>query len=398
MASPTFPQFPRLPQELRNLIWKAALPGPRVINLRFSPAPNLDLDQFHLLSRCRDCPRRDGNEDEPSADESDGYQRFDYWEGDYDHAHDSKVTFQTQLERYGFRSSRKPKPLPPQRGAAISGPRNREQYFISNPTPMPILLQVCRESSAYIQSQGWIRALGTPISPAIYINFAIDTLYLSLFPPLRQDFRASYGGYRIPLSYFASQDLLRVRHVAFLWDDSDSTDCKKVAHIDYAIELLRQFGTLETYIWMVRDRDTNSPNFAIKRLGSPIEDPGPSKYPLAGNRMIGLQGQGPVLFPVTSYTTEGLVKMIWERFHVGREFDVRMSMAARRIPRDVWVGAVIDLDKARARPNSLTLCCELCGEDRRGCKCGWYRRYGTPPPPPPYVKVSGVWQRSRTFG
>jgi hypothetical protein len=39
--------------------------------------------------------------------------------GDYNHAHDETVTFQSQLEEYGFTSSRKPTPLLPQRGAPI---------------------------------------------------------------------------------------------------------------------------------------------------------------------------------------------------------------------------------------------------------------------------------------
>jgi hypothetical protein len=42
MASETFPQFPRLPVELRQIIWKAALPPQRILEFEFIDAEDLE--------------------------------------------------------------------------------------------------------------------------------------------------------------------------------------------------------------------------------------------------------------------------------------------------------------------------------------------------------------------
>jgi hypothetical protein len=237
---------------------------------------------------------------------------------------------------------------------------------------MPALLQVCQESSEYVQSQGWVRSLATPINPAICINFEIDTLYLSVWPP-GANWR---NGYDTPLSYFAYHDLLRVQHAAFLWDDSGSPDFwQKIAYIRHTIEPLRHFQSLESCVWVVRDREANCQNFTIKELGWRVEDPGPSKHPLEEYSIGWLARRMLVPVPQGSYTNSGLVKMVWERLHVARSSDMSRGISPRHIPKNVSLGAVIDLDKASL---DAPIACERCTEFREQCKCVRPRNSGPP--------------------
>jgi hypothetical protein len=79
------------------------------------------------------------------------------------HSHDTHTTLQTQLEEYGFTSS-KTRPVLP------SG----TPFTISFPRQIPSMLHTCRESAEYMRFQGRIRILATPISPPICVNPAVD--------------------------------------------------------------------------------------------------------------------------------------------------------------------------------------------------------------------------------
>jgi hypothetical protein len=238
MLFDNFHQFSQFSIDIRLLIWQEALPGPRVVTVEFVPI----------------------------YDERDYLQSIGYY-GCFGYY---RTPVQTQLEQYGFTSSRPQPPLPPRNGVPISGALNRQQWNVTSPTKIPSLRYVCRESASLMQSQGWVFALQTVKSAPVYINFALDTLYI--WDGTGNDdmwyWEDNAEQQHSPLSWFSPRDLQLVRKVAFYWRptylDMDSSRLP--------LRSLQFFNTLDSCSRVIHDVENSYQNFSLQILGEEIMD------------------------------------------------------------------------------------------------------------------------------
>ncbi|CZR54631.1 uncharacterized protein PAC_04515 [Phialocephala subalpina] len=215
----SFHLFSKLPSELRNEIWVAALPQPRLVQIQEEEAtPDFDEedDDDDMTSDNEDFFDSDYGVDRTKNEniielakknmaslgadalndpaktcadllaEITGYktdrmlQRFRYiwserrpWDRN-----------QKQLEDYGFTTVRTKPSIPPLLLLEVGGlealhDATRESYFWSR-TPIPALLHTCRESRHAMQLCGYELAFAAEKSePRIWFNFKHDVLYLT---------------------------------------------------------------------------------------------------------------------------------------------------------------------------------------------------------------------------
>lgn len=306
----TFPKFSSLPLELRDLVWKYALPEPRLVYISFTEVKDEGPEDREQEDEEVDGV---GTEDVNMSDGEAAVDELEYIHGwrinkNAGYGYDARITFQTQLEDYGFLSSRRRDALPPQRGATIFTANNRAQFSISSPTPTPALIHTCRESAAFVKNQGWVRALGTPVSQPIWINFQLDILYLGLHIPYDEE------KFREGVSYFHASDLLRIKHLALPWL-SDDYFPYGVMYWRRAAILIPNFLRLESCTYVVYDHESNRRDMSLKLLGKPVPDP---KTTIDLDASWNDWG---IYFRMRESTYEGIVERIFEALHMLKKHD-----------------------------------------------------------------------------
>jgi hypothetical protein len=151
----TFTPFPRLPKEVRLMIWHFALPGPRIVPLLLRPTKLCPHIWYRIRSdvpigTCAfgaDFPCTGSFDDRPSLLSDDEVKVFDH------------------LQQHFRRFQPGPTYHPPYQG------------FRSH-CPQPALLSVCRESFE-VASKLYSRHFSNAGSyPETYFNFAIDTVHI----------------------------------------------------------------------------------------------------------------------------------------------------------------------------------------------------------------------------
>jgi hypothetical protein len=121
-----FAVFPKLPKELKLMIWKKALPGPRVVELEYHQNDN-DGDGDG-----------DGDDDGDDDDDDDDDGNDDDNDGEF-----------------------------------------IMQGHFTSPCPIPVILSVCQESRTEAQNQYELSFPSIGSGPKVYFNPSIDTLVLS---------------------------------------------------------------------------------------------------------------------------------------------------------------------------------------------------------------------------
>jgi hypothetical protein len=173
----SFPQFSDLPIEVRLMIWKEALPGPRIVYLEPQTKPN------YTYYPVRSDVATDDYDEE-------GYSRFfdPEWEIDIETAR--------QLRN---------------EGDIVNNFSNYYRAFKTR-APPPVLLYVCRESFR-VTCKYYERVFGTKSAfPDVWFNFEIDTLFLdwgwTLWPPELHYYE----------EWFVKAELERVKYLALFID------------------------------------------------------------------------------------------------------------------------------------------------------------------------------------
>ena len=154
---------------------------------------------------------------------------------------------------------------------------------------------------------------------------------------------------------------------------------RDIAAIRWSLQPLRVFHSLESYPWVVRDREPNRQKLAIKTLGPEVEDPGPTESPRPEYNIDTLGNNYPTFLLGDPFTNDGLTKMIFERLRVFRERDVENSTRITPIPRTVKLGAVMNSETEKWDAAGLD-CKQSCVLGLCGCP--------PPPPPPPTLRPS----------
>jgi hypothetical protein len=188
----SFPKFNSLPPEIRNMIWEAALPGPRIIHVETRDR------QFYSCFRVRS---------DIAVDALDANQYPAFFNDDCEARDPDRLAF----ERVTFHSSRR---------------RLEDRYRFATRAPPPVLLYVCHESFE-IASKHHSRVFGTAYSPPeVYFNFKKDTLYL--------DWSLSWPRNSYKLTDFSWVELAAVRYLAIECDQS----CAEFLNVENREELM----------------------------------------------------------------------------------------------------------------------------------------------------------------
>jgi hypothetical protein len=187
----SFPKFNSLPPEIRNLIWEAALPGPRLIHIEAS------YRAFYSCYRVRSDVAVD-------ALNVDGFPAF------FDHD-------------YGYR--------------ADDLREMQDDPHFTTRAPPPVLLYVCRESFE-VASKHHPRVFGTAYSPPkVSFNFMTDTLYLDWDLPW-------FGGVFQPKD-FSWVELAKVRYLTIECNESCARNFNFDSKEEFLAMVLSYFPNLE---------------------------------------------------------------------------------------------------------------------------------------------------------
>ncbi|KXJ92556.1 hypothetical protein Micbo1qcDRAFT_202774 [Microdochium bolleyi] len=213
MAVTTFHPFPRLPPELRQMIYAASI-QPRVVHVQ-----ERHECRASFLERFRTSVL-------PATFQlDDGIGFFaPVWPFTMD-AEMESTTVQTTLDMYGFRTTRtleRPEPIDETApevtlGWLLDKPHiawefMRESSLLSR-APIPVLLHVCRETRAALRTLGYHLAFATRSSEGMtWFHYDFDTLYLK---PTAPGSRPSVmSGHSWDIGQFMPEDLLRVKRLA----------------------------------------------------------------------------------------------------------------------------------------------------------------------------------------
>jgi hypothetical protein len=187
-AGPRFTLFQHLPKELRLLIWRAALPGPRVVHIRQRPLDET-IEEWEMMTG-KEWPEMMGALTDPRSDENietgdeDGYSNDGRSESSPPGAlHNNSIIQNNPLlaneveqNRNGIRA---------EMGEAINayqndleGYKDAQMIGIYSESCAPNILYVCREARDVVLESYTPAFRCTGSFPQTYFDFSIDTLYL----------------------------------------------------------------------------------------------------------------------------------------------------------------------------------------------------------------------------
>lgn len=208
--------------------------------------------------------------------------------------------------------------------------KNRTQFSICSPTPTPALLHACKESFAFMESQGWVHALGSPISRHVCINFRLDTLYLKSSAEYYNDV------FRDVLNYFDRTDLRRVEKLALPWSDSYWIYATAL-YLSAAAVSAQDCKGIKSCACVVYDAESDRRNMRLEFLGKPIRVPELAAYSVAELDALG------VIYglPDGELSYSGIVKRLYKTLHYIREEELISGRPDWKIP-DVRLGIMVN--------------------------------------------------------
>ncbi|KUJ12923.1 uncharacterized protein LY89DRAFT_785476 [Mollisia scopiformis] len=262
MAATKFELFPKLPGELRNEIWVAALPQPRLVRIEeqiteeFEDA-NYD-DVIQVAEKRLAALGKSAFHDPPKScaiilseilgcEYEQLHQRFRHIWNNMSPYSWRFMRAQTQLEDHGFRTNRVQPSLPP---LFLLEAGVKEAIFLATRSsrlwsqcPIPALLHTCRESRHAMELCGYQLAFAAKNSePQIWFNFKHDVLYLTSarWENGIDDEYFVNGPWN--LHQISSTDLGRVEKAALeeAWEPN----------IDDFLEAMFLFGNLKELLWV----------------------------------------------------------------------------------------------------------------------------------------------------
>ena len=253
-----FTLFPNLPLEIRLIIWKHALPGPRVVNLRQRKLKKT-IGEWETETGKPWPPTKEGLEDE-DADEEDDHFLVD----------PPSLQWRNK-ERFVV-------------GDTLRDPLRDDEYdedaykagnlvaFVSD-CPPPEILSVCREAFEVVSK--WYQKVFSTLGsvPTTWICFELDTLYLRY-----NDFAVYWTNdssiytllYELKDSGFMLQDmenLCRVKNLAIL----KPQDSQRPGWEPIITEFSKTRGALETLSLVLKDYQETANDAKFLSIMDPID-------------------------------------------------------------------------------------------------------------------------------
>jgi hypothetical protein len=219
----SFKLFPKLPVEIRSIIWLlVSSPGQRIVHIQERLSALGDMSMVGCWPENEsDCDSLDLAVQEFSLSPFIDKALPKKYENDF---HIWTDFGQTQLEDFGFTSSKAQPPAPTKRIIASSWLHKWEttrQSGIWSPNPVPVTLHICQESRALLQIYGYSLAFETRTEPALtWFNYSRDILCLSpnFMGDTQVDFELESGlgdrDLKGVVGQLSSLDLERVERIA----------------------------------------------------------------------------------------------------------------------------------------------------------------------------------------
>jgi len=246
---PTFPQFPKFPKEIRLMIWNAALPGPRVVDIRQRKL-KITIGEWEQKSG-RSWPVFPGEMD--VGEEAAGATGKKHIEGVSEEAAGTLFHLSRKFQRRVMRSR-----INDALGAlSFNSDSYREANFLGlySECPPPEILPVCREAFD-VASRAYPSVFSGPGSfGQTWFNGDFDTLYI------RSDKYWVYplGGPILDINdgfpVLDTENMRKVSKLAILWDLEPTPHLgpgSRPPVEDWTAPVLKLFGGVEELILILR--------------------------------------------------------------------------------------------------------------------------------------------------